>query len=208
MADLTWTNTWLGILAVISLIQFLILCVAGVFAYRMYQTTMATIETVERAHIAPLRARVDSVLDQVQQMTDKVRHAQESVSDALHHVTGTGSAVADAVKSKAWPIVGILQGLKSIASDDDGQRSPRTHGQAIRRDVGFRCTGVRTARGKSAISSRYERCTRIRSTGSHSGFLRTAPLLCGATIRSGGASAGASSRHFNADVGSSSALKR
>jgi hypothetical protein len=116
MADLTWTNTWLGVLAAISVIQFLIMCVAGVLAYRMYQKTMATIETVERVHIAPLRARVDSVLDQVQLMTDKVRHAQESISDALHHVTGTGSAVAGAVKSKAWPIVGIFQGLKSVAT--------------------------------------------------------------------------------------------
>ena len=116
MADLTWTNTWLGILAVISLIQFLIMCVAGFLAYRMYQQTMTTIQTVERVHIAPLRARVDSVLDQVQLMTQKVSHAQESISDALHHVTGAGSAVAGAVKSKAWPLVGIFQGLKSIAA--------------------------------------------------------------------------------------------
>ena len=116
MADLTWTNTWLGILAVISLIQFLIMCVGGFLAYRMYQQTMTTIQTVERVHIAPLRARVDSVLDQVQLMTQKVSHAQESISDALHHVTGTGSAIAGAVKSKAWPILGIFQGLKSIAA--------------------------------------------------------------------------------------------
>ena len=116
MADLTWTNTWLGILAVISAIQFLIMCVAGFLAYRMYQKAMATIETVERLHIAPLRARVDSVLDQVQWMAHKVGHAQESISDTLHHVTGTGSAIAGAVKSKAWPIVGIFQGLKSVAN--------------------------------------------------------------------------------------------
>jgi uncharacterized protein YoxC len=116
MADLTWTNTWLAILAGIAAIQFLIMCVAGFLAYRMYQKAMTTIETVERVHIAPLRARVDGMLDQVQAMTDKVRHAQESVSDALRHVTGTGTAVAGAVKSKTWPIVGILQGLKSVAT--------------------------------------------------------------------------------------------
>lgn len=116
MEDLTWTNTWLGILAVISLIQFLILCVAGFLAYRMYQKAMTTIQTVERVHIAPLRARVDSLLDQVQLMTDKVKHAQESVSDALRQVTGTGTAVAGAVKSKAWPLIGIFQGLKSVAN--------------------------------------------------------------------------------------------
>lgn len=132
MVDLTWTNTWLGILAVISLIQFLALCVAGFLGYRMYQKAMTTLETVERVHMAPLRARVDSLLDQVQNMTDKVRHAQESVSDALRHVTGTGSAVAGAVKTKAWPIVGILQGLKSVANTMMGngrhERSDRSYG--------------------------------------------------------------------------------
>jgi uncharacterized protein YoxC len=133
MVDLTWTNTWLAILAVISLIQFLIVCVAGFLAYRMYQKAMTTIETVERVHIAPLRARVDGLLDQVQVMTEKVRHVQDSMSDALKHVTGTGNAVAGAVKSKAWPIVGIFQGLKSVANtvlgngrDDDPDRSYRT----------------------------------------------------------------------------------
>ena len=132
MADLTWTNTWLAILAVIAAIQFLIMCAAGIMAYRMYQKAMTTIETVERLHIAPLRARVDNLLDQVQAMTDKVRHAQDSVSDALRHVTGTGSAVAGAVKSKTWPIVGIFQGLKSVATTMMGngrhERGDRSYG--------------------------------------------------------------------------------
>ena len=132
MVDLTWTNTWLAILAVISLIQFLAMCVAGILAYRMYHRAMTTLETVERVHIAPLRARVDAMLDQVQLMTDKVRHAQESVSDALRHVSGTGSAVAGAVKSKAWPIVGVLQGLKSVANSIMGNgrhdQSDRSYG--------------------------------------------------------------------------------
>src|SRR5688572_33290469 len=101
MDDLTWTNTWLAILAVIGLIQFLIVCAAGFFAFRMYQKAMTTIETVERVHIAPLRARVDGILDQVQVMTEKVKHAQDSVSDALKHVTGTGSAVAGTLDRKS-----------------------------------------------------------------------------------------------------------
>jgi hypothetical protein len=126
MMDLTWTNTWLAILAVISLIQFLFVCAAGFLAYRLYRQAMMTIETVERLHIAPLRARVDGMLDQVQLMTDKIRHVQESVSDALRQVTGTGSAVAGAVKSKTWPIVGIFQGLKSVANSmmGNGRHDP------------------------------------------------------------------------------------
>ena len=52
----------------------------------------------------------------MQAITDKVKHAQESVSDALRHVAGTGSMVAGAVRSKTWPIIGIIQGLKTAAN--------------------------------------------------------------------------------------------
>jgi hypothetical protein len=132
MVDLTWTNTWLGIMALISLIQFLIVCAAGFLAFRMYQKAMTAIETVERLHIAPLRARADGILDEVQVMTGKLRQAQETVSEAFLHVAGTGSAVAGAVKSKTWPIVGIFQGLKSVATSimGNGRRDhpDRPHG--------------------------------------------------------------------------------
>ena len=117
MESLTTTNVWLGILAIISLLEFLMIVAAGFFAYQMYRRVMATIETVERVHVAPLRARVDALLDEVQAVTDKVKHAQESVercSSARH--AGTGSMVAGAVRSKTWPIIGIIQGLKTAAN--------------------------------------------------------------------------------------------
>lgn len=130
MVDLTTTNVWLAILAIVSLIEFLMLCVAGVLGYRMYQRAMQTLENVERVHIAPLRARVEGILDEVETMTHKVRNAQDSVSVALRQVAGTGNAVAWAVKSRTWPIVGILQGLKTAAATvlkngrkDQGDRS-------------------------------------------------------------------------------------
>jgi len=36
MNDLTMTNVWLGILAVISLIEFLMIAAAGLFAFKAY----------------------------------------------------------------------------------------------------------------------------------------------------------------------------
>jgi uncharacterized protein YoxC len=116
MESLSTTNMWLGILAVVSLLEFLMIVAAGLFAYKMYNQVMTTVETMERVHIAPLRARVDGILDEVQAVTHKVKHVQESVSDALKHVAGTGTMVAGAVKSKAWPILGIIQGLRTAAN--------------------------------------------------------------------------------------------
>jgi uncharacterized protein YoxC len=114
--DLTTTNLWLAILAVVSVLEFLMILVAGVLAFRVYRQVTRALENVERLHIAPLRARVDLILDEVQRVTDKVKYAQESVSDAFRHVAGTGSVVADVVRSKTWPIVGIIQAIKSAAA--------------------------------------------------------------------------------------------
>ena len=116
MADLTTTNVWLAVLAIVSLLEFLMICAASLMGYRLYKKAMLTLESVERVHIAPLHARADAVLDEVQRITDKVRHAQDSVSDAFKHVAGTGNAVAWAVKARTWPIIGVLQGLKTAAS--------------------------------------------------------------------------------------------
>jgi methyl-accepting chemotaxis protein len=131
MESLTTTNAWLGILAVVSVLEFFMIVAAGVLAYKMYKRVMTTIETVERVHVAPLRARVDAILDEVQTVTDKVRHAQESVGDALRHVAGTGSVVAGAVRSKTWPIIGIIQGLKTAAN------TVMKNGKKDRRDTAF-----------------------------------------------------------------------
>ena len=116
MVDMTTTNVWLAILAMVSLIEFLMMCAAGFFAYRMYQKVMTTIDTVERVHIAPLRARADGILDEVQRINDRMKYAQDTVTEALKYVAGTGNAVAWAVKARTWPILGVLQGLKSAAT--------------------------------------------------------------------------------------------
>jgi hypothetical protein len=106
MESLATTNVWLAILTVVSLLELLMICAAGFFAYRMY-----------RQQIKPLRARADAVLDEVQKLLDKVKQAQESVGDALSHVAGTGSAVAETVKAKAWPaVLGIVLGIRAAAN--------------------------------------------------------------------------------------------
>jgi hypothetical protein len=115
MESLSTTNTWLAMLAIVSLLEFLMICAAGFFAYRAYRQAMTFVENVERTHVAPLRARVDTMLDEVQTMVDRVKHAQASVSDAFQHITGAGTAIAGSVKAKTWPIAGIISGIRMAA---------------------------------------------------------------------------------------------
>jgi hypothetical protein len=115
MENLATTNIWLAILAVVSLLEFLMICAAGFLAFRAYRQVMTIVENVERVHIAPLRARVDAMLDEVQVIIDRVKHAQASVTDAFKHVAGAGSTIAGTVKAKSWPIAGIISGIRSAA---------------------------------------------------------------------------------------------
>ena len=140
MVDVTTTNVWLAILTIVSILEFLTICAAGVFAYRAYQTFLEKLETVEREHLAPLHARADGLLDEVERITDKVRHAQDSVSDAFKQVAGTGNAVAWALKSRTWPIIGVLQGLKIGRERRHEERSEEPGRQPSWADVGFYCT--------------------------------------------------------------------
>src|SRR5689334_20284351 len=116
MNDLTMTNVWLGILAVISLIEFLMIAIVGLLAYKAYRQMMAVVENVERMHIAPLRARVDGILDEVEAITGKVKHAQDSVAAALHGAASAGSVFAGTVKAKTWPIVSVFKGVRMAAA--------------------------------------------------------------------------------------------
>jgi hypothetical protein len=116
MNDLTMTNTWLAILAIVSLVEFLMIAAAGVFAYKVYKQVTVVIETLERVHIAPLRARVDAVLDEVEEITGKVKRAQDTVTAALHTAAGAGSMIADTVRIKSWPILGIIRGVRMAAA--------------------------------------------------------------------------------------------
>jgi hypothetical protein len=116
MNDMTMTNVWLGILAITSLIEFLMIAVAGVLAYKAYREVMTVVESVERVHIAPLRARVDSLLDEVEVITGKVKYAQDSVASAFHTASSAGSVIAGTMKSKAWPILGMIQVVRTAAN--------------------------------------------------------------------------------------------
>jgi len=127
MTDLTMTNVWLGVLAVISLIEFLMIAAAGLLAYKAYRQVMTVVDNVERVHIAPLRARVDAILDEVETITGKVKQAQNSVTAVLHGAAHAGTAVAGTVKSKTWPIIGLIRGVRVAANailDKDGKGRP------------------------------------------------------------------------------------
>ena len=47
MDNLATTNIWLAILAIVSLLEFLMICAAGLFAYKAYRQAMSIVEMQE-----------------------------------------------------------------------------------------------------------------------------------------------------------------
>jgi hypothetical protein len=131
MNDPAMTNVWLAILACVSLAEFLMIVVGGFLTYRMYGRAVSLLTLVEREHIAPLHARVDAVLDELEYAATSIKRTQASMSAALHIASSAGELVADRVRANTWPIIGIFRGLRSAVRAITAN-AESTHPSAVR----------------------------------------------------------------------------
>ncbi|HWT44738.1 MAG TPA: hypothetical protein VN085_02180, partial [Vicinamibacterales bacterium] len=69
MVDLHTTNVLLGIMAAVSVLEALVLIGAGVGGFLAYRRVMQLVGDLESRQIAPLRAKVDAILGDVQTIT-------------------------------------------------------------------------------------------------------------------------------------------
>lgn len=110
--NLGTTNIWLGIIAIVTLVQFLVLVAAGVLALRLYQKVTAAIDDIKQQHIAPIAAKVDHLVDEVQDVTARVRRADDAVRAAVGRVEdGVGHVVA--LTRYGWP---VMAGWRAVSA--------------------------------------------------------------------------------------------
>ena len=92
------TNLWLALIAITSVVQLLIVIALLVGALRFYRRMEKTVDEVTAKHIAPVSAR-----------------AHEGIATS-------------AVRTKFWPVVGLLRGLKvglSTLARSPGRSTPQ-----------------------------------------------------------------------------------
>ena len=97
--NLDTTNLFLGVMAAVSLLEALVLIGVGVLAYRLYMQTMQTVREIEARQIAPLAARVntlmtsvDAILGDVKEVTSRVSNRTERVDTAIRNTTTSVSS--------------------------------------------------------------------------------------------------------------------
>jgi hypothetical protein len=139
-ADLSTTNVWLAVIAFASVLQLLVIVGLLVGAARFFRRIEATIDRITEQHIAPISVRANEVLDEMEDVMARVQSFDDGMRRTLSRV-GVGVSVATSVmRSRFWPVVGVLRGLKAgLASlkraslkRAPGDRPPRRSGKVTK----------------------------------------------------------------------------
>jgi hypothetical protein len=118
--DLGTTNMFLGIMAVVSVLEALLLIGIGVGGFMVYRRVMQTVADLETRQIAPLREKVDGILGDVRsvtarvsQQTERVNHAISGTMDA---VDSTAHRVRGSMHDKINQVVGVARGVRAAVA--------------------------------------------------------------------------------------------
>ena len=116
-ADLSTTNILLGIMAVVSVLEALVVVGIGVAGWMMYKRVMELFDGLEQRHLVPLRTKVDAILADVKGVTEKVKEETERVDYAIRSTIDRVDDTADRVKAnmrhKTSRMVGFVRGVRA-----------------------------------------------------------------------------------------------
>jgi hypothetical protein len=114
--DLGTTNLLLGIMAVVSVLEALLLIGLGVGGFMLYRKVMTLVEGLEARQVAPAMARVNAILDDVKEVSAKVKEETVRVDHAIHNtidrIDDTADRVRSNVRAKTSMIVGFMRGMR------------------------------------------------------------------------------------------------
>jgi len=130
--NLSTTNLLLGIMAAVSVLEALLVIGVGVAAFMVYRRVMELISGLETRQVAPAMVRVNAILDDVKQISTKVKQETERVDEAIHRtierVDDTADRVRSNVRAKTSWFVGIVRGLRvaieGVLQPDSRQEPP------------------------------------------------------------------------------------
>ena len=114
-ANLGTTNLLLGIMAAVSVLEALMIVGVGIVAFVLYRRVTELMADFEK-RVEPTMSRVHAILDDVKDVTAKVKEETERVDAAIRttmdRVDDTAERVRWNVKAKTSRVVGFVRGLR------------------------------------------------------------------------------------------------
>ena len=115
-AELGTTNLLLGIMAAVSVLEALAIIGMGVAGFVVYRRVTELLAGIESRQVAPAMIRVNAILDDVKDVTAKVKQETERVDNAIHttidRIDNTAERVRSNVREKTSRVVGFIRGLR------------------------------------------------------------------------------------------------
>ena len=112
------TNTILGIMAAVAVLEAIVLIGIGVGGFVMYRRATALMADLEARQIAPLRQKVDAILEDVRTVTSRVSHQTErvdhAISGTMERVDETADRVKERVRDRVNQAVGVARGVRAV----------------------------------------------------------------------------------------------
>jgi hypothetical protein len=119
--SLSTTNLLLGIMAVVSVLEALLVIGVGVGAWMLYKRVMELVNGLEQRQIAPAMIRVNAILDDVKGVTEKVKEETERVDHAIRTTMDRVDDTADRVRAnmhaKTSRVIGIVRGIRAAIEE-------------------------------------------------------------------------------------------
>jgi len=127
--ELGTTNVLLGIMAAVSVLEALVIIGIGVAGYMVYKKVITLVDGLETRQVAPAMARVNAILDDVKDVSAKVKAETVRVDTAIHdtidRIDDTADRVRSNVRAKTNALVGFIRGLR-VALEGVLHREART----------------------------------------------------------------------------------
>lgn len=125
--DLQTTNTWLAVLAVAGALQTLLLLGAAVGLFVLYRRILAKIDAIEERHVAPIAARASLIIDDLQDMTARVRRVDDVVRAKVQGLGNAAQVAGHVISDRFWPVVGVARAIGAgLRSFNDKPQAPVT----------------------------------------------------------------------------------
>jgi hypothetical protein len=125
--DLDTTNTLLGIMAAVSVLEGLLIIGLAVGGFMAYRRIMTLVTELEERHIAPITAKTNAILEDVQGVTGRMQAQAARVDNAIHgtldRVDSTAAGVSGAVREKMAHVVGVARGVRAVVASLFGRRA-------------------------------------------------------------------------------------
>jgi hypothetical protein len=124
-SQLVTTNSYLGIIAAMSVIEMLLVigvCIAMFVVYmrvqRAYLNVLDRVSMAEQRHVVPTLTRVNAILDDVKDVTTIVKEETDRLDTAINstidRVDQTATRVRSNVMAKTSSLMGLVRGARVV----------------------------------------------------------------------------------------------